>query len=374
MKELHDWFQENKRDFPWRVERTPYRVWISEVMLQQTRAAVVIPYFLRWMALFPNVKSLAEASLESVIKAWEGLGYYSRARNLHAAAKQISEQFCGEFPFDRKELETIRGLGPYTIGAILSFGFRKRAAAVDGNTTRVLSRYFCVEENVCKQATKRKIQELAENLLDEKEPWVTAEALIELGATICTPKPRCPDCPLQSNCSAYRQCKAALLPIKNQEPETVVLFRAVAIIESEGKILLRKGSPGQVMADLYEFPYFEMGDEKWGLRKLMREIKKNWGITVENCEKLTEVQHTFTRYKAHLFPERFQALKPISEIYRNGLKNREFDEKGLQNFCSERETIAERQGSSENKNFEVNPTKSKTDSSDYFGIDRMNFF
>ncbi len=313
MKELHSWFRECKREFPWRIDRTPYKVWISEVMLQQTRAAVVIPYFLRWMALFPTVEALAKAPLETVIKAWEGLGYYSRARNLHAAAQTIVEKFQGEIPSGRRDLETIRGLGPYTIGAILSFGFHQRAAAVDGNTTRVLARYFCIEENVCKQPAKRKIQESAEEILDAEEPWVTAEALIELGATVCTPKPRCPDCPLRSNCLANLQCKAALLPIKNQEPETIALLRAVALIEAEGKILLRKGSPGQVMADLYEFPYFEMGEEKWSRGKLLKEMKKKWGIELEFLEKLPEVRHTFTRYKARLFPERFKG-KATPEI------------------------------------------------------------
>jgi len=307
MKELHTWFKNNKREFPWRVDRTPYKVWVSEVMLQQTRASVVISYFERWMALFPDIKALAAATTEQVIKAWEGLGYYSRARNLHAAAQKIVNEFGGTIPSTRSHLETIRGLGPYTIGAILSFGFQQRAPAVDGNVTRVLSRYFCIEENVCKQSVKRQIEGKADALLDENEPWITSEALIELGATVCQPKPKCSECPLQKNCIGLQQNKASSLPIKNQEPETTILRRAVALIEAEGKILLKQGKAGELMADLYEFPYFEMGKERWPREKTMREILKKWDLKVESTGIFAEVRHTFTRYKAYLYPERFQA-------------------------------------------------------------------
>lgn len=292
MKELHQWFEQNRRDFPWRREKTPYRVWISEVMLQQTRASVVVPYFERWMNLFPDVEALAAARLEAVIKAWEGLGYYSRARNLHAGAKEIVERFGGKIPDGKEALESIRGLGPYTVGAILSFGFHKRAAAVDGNVVRVLSRYFLIEENVSKTAVKRRIQERAEELLDEREPWVTAEALIELGATHCAPRPRCEGCPLQSGCKAFREKKAEALPIKNEEAKTVELRRVVFWIEAEGKVLVRKGEAGRVMADLYEFPYAEgkqEGPKLWF---------KQWRV----MRRLPGVTHTFTRFKAHLEP------------------------------------------------------------------------
>ncbi len=292
MKELHLWFERNRRDFPWRREKTPYRVWISEVMLQQTRAAVVIPYFERWMERFPDVEALAAAPLDAVIKAWEGLGYYSRARNLHAGAREIAERFGGEIPDRKEDLESIRGLGPYTVGAILSFGFHKRAAAVDGNVVRVLSRYFLIEENVSKAAVKRELQARAERLLDEKEPWVTAEALIELGATHCAPRPRCEGCPLQSGCKAFSERKAEALPIKNEEAKTIELDRIVFWIEAEGKVLVRKGEAGRVMADLYEFPYTEERTENFRLGF------KQWRV----IRRLPEVTHTFTRFKAYLKP------------------------------------------------------------------------
>ncbi|HSX25496.1 MAG TPA: A/G-specific adenine glycosylase [Chlamydiales bacterium] len=295
MKQLHNWFLKNQREFPWRVERTPYKVWISEIMLQQTRANVVIPYFERWMGLFPNVRALAAAPLERVIKAWEGLGYYSRARNLHAGAQQIVERFGGEIPSKREDLETIRGLGPYTIGAVLSFGFQERAPAVDGNVTRVVARYFLIEENVCKGATKKKIEEKAEALLDREEPWVTAEALIELGATICTPRPRCADCPIQEGCKAFHSNKAEVLPIKNAEKEITELHRTVLLVVFQDKILVRKGKRGQVMADLYEFPYFE------GRKREKLGLKGEW------MGEFPVVSHSFTRYKAYLYPHLLRA-------------------------------------------------------------------
>ncbi len=303
MRSLKSWFLENRREFPWRVDVTPYKVWISEVMLQQTRASVVIPYFVRWMERFPDVEALAAASVERVIKAWEGLGYYSRARNLHSGARQVVERFGGKIPSTWGELETIRGVGPYTIGAILSFGFKKRAAAVDGNVTRVLARYFLIQENVCKQAVKRRIAREAEAILDVDEPWITAEALIELGATVCTPRPRCSVCPLERECRGKERAES--LPIKNREKETVLLKRAVIWLEAGGKVLVKKGEKGKVMEDLYEFPYFEMGSmSEIGLR-----VREAFG-EAEWVERLPLITHTFTRYKAELTPFRFRALAP----------------------------------------------------------------
>lgn len=302
MGRIESWFEENKRDFPWRENRTPYRVWISEVMLQQTRASVVIPYFLRWMELFPDVKSLYKAPIEQVIKAWEGLGYYSRARNLHAAATQIVETFGGEIPDTREALQSIRGFGPYTVGAILSFAFHKRAPAVDGNVLRVVSRYFCIEENVSKVSARKKIEEKVETLLDPRVPWVTAEALIELGATVCVQKPRCEICPLQKSCLGRKRGIAETLPLKNAERIVVNLFRPVFIFEHNSSVLVRKGEAGKIMADLYEFPYVEVAKGSVTRKVVLEEAEKIFGKYVALTQKLTLCKHTFTHYQAHLFP------------------------------------------------------------------------
>jgi len=256
-------------------------------MLQQTRASVVVPYFLRWMEKFPDVKALYNASVDEVIKAWEGLGYYSRARNIHAAARQIVEEFGGEIPDTREELSRIKGFGPYTVGAVLSFAFHRKAPAIDGNVVRVISRLFGIEDDVTLGATRKVIEQKVESLLDLETPWVTGEALIELGALVCTPVPRCAVCPLQGQCEGFIQGKADALPTKKKRAKTIHLFRTVFVVEWMGKVLVRKGASGKVMADLYEFPYIE-GSEEFLKGTLVR--------------KLTPLTHTFTRYKSHLSP------------------------------------------------------------------------
>lgn len=304
LESLHSWFLENRRSFPWRDKPTPYRVWISEVMLQQTRSSVVIPYFERWMRLFPDLSSLAEASLEEVIKAWEGLGYYSRARHLHEGARQIVRHLDGKIPSERELLEKIKGLGPYTTNAILSFAFHKKAAPVDGNAARVVARHFLVEEDVARQSTKKQIQELADSMLDPKKPWITAEALIELGATICLPRPLCDLCPLRSSCRALKEMRVEELPLKAKAPPLTPLTRSVAVVEEGDSLLVKRGAPGKVMADLFEFPYFE------GLAKpLPYHLQSEWGLDTSFIRSLPFVKHSFTRYSAHLFPIHLKALQ-----------------------------------------------------------------
>lgn len=312
-QELHDWFLENARAFPWREEKTPYRVWISEVMLQQTRASVVVSYFHKWMGLFPTIEALSKAKIEDVIKAWEGLGYYSRARNLHKAAQEIVALYGGHLPNDPKSLEKISGIGPYTKGAILSFAFHKRAAAVDGNVLRVMSRLFLIEENIEKAQTKSKITKLTEEFLDKKSPWITMEALIELGATLCQKTPRCEDCPIRRECLAYKEGKAYALPIKQKEAKVTFLFRIVCLICSEGAILVKKEGAGLVMADLYQFPYLEKGKKELQKSFVEKEAKVLFTKEIQWERALPSVTHSFTRYKAHLFPHLF-SLKTRREF------------------------------------------------------------
>jgi A/G-specific adenine glycosylase len=239
-----------------------------------------------------------------VIKAWEGLGYYSRARRLHEGAKQIVQQFSGKIPSKKELLEKIKGLGPYTIHAILSFAFHQRAAAVDGNTSRVVSRHFLVEEDLARQSAKKKNQELADQMLDIRKPWVTAEALIELGATICQPKPLCDFCPLNASCLALKHRSVDEFPVKSKSAPLTALTRSVAVIEEGDCLLLCKGQPGKVMADLYEFPYFE------GLAKpLPQHLRAEWGLETGFIRSLPVVKHSFTRYQAHLFPIHLRATQ-----------------------------------------------------------------
>lgn len=298
LEKLKSWFNTEKRELPWRKNLSPYAVWVSEVMLQQTQVDVVIPYFLRWMTHFPTIQDLANAPLAEVIKLWEGLGYYSRARNLHAGAKQVLEQFAGKIPISKKELLTIKGLGPYTVGALLSFAFHQKTAAVDGNVIRVLSRHFQIEDEVKKPAVLKKIWQLAENLLPEDEHWVVNEALIELGATICQKKPHCSQCPIRSSCMSYLNGKATILPMKAPRKATIFLKRLVAVIVHQNHVLLQRGEPGKIMEGLHEFPYFE---DK-GFKNPVAQIQEELGISVKLVQVLPEQKHSFTSYSAHLFP------------------------------------------------------------------------
>ncbi|MCC5833009.1 MAG: A/G-specific adenine glycosylase [Chlamydiales bacterium] len=293
---IKEWFLSHRRSLPWRDFPTPYRVWISEVMLQQTQAAVVVPYFLRWMEAFPTVEALASASLEGVLKMWEGLGYYARARHLHEAARFVLARYGGELPSDPEKLAEIKGLGPYTQGAIRSFAFKQKSAAVDGNVLRVLSRYFAIEEPVDRPKTRQKITRLAEELLPDQEPWLVSEALIELGATVCKKRPLCRRCPLIKECLAYRHGKINDFPVRSPRKETTLLRRYVAIILCGEKVMIRKGERGKVMADLYEFPYLD----KEGEVKEVFESALN--LSLEYDRPLPEERHTFTRYRAQLFP------------------------------------------------------------------------
>ena len=299
---LDEWFLENKRSFPWREEPTPYRVWVSEVMLQQTRASVVVAYFERWMEKFPTIASLGSSPLEEVIKMWEGLGYYSRARNLHAAAKMMIEFHGGEVPSSKEHLSELPGLGPYTVSAILSFGFQQRAVAIDGNVARVITRYAWIDEEIRKPSARRKIEIAAEILLSAEKPWVSMEALIELGATICTPAPDCNRCPLRDNCAAYARGMPTALPIKSAGPKIEKISRGVAIVEAEGSILVRKNCDG-LMSDLWEFPYFEGVISLLGVKN---SISKLLGETAFYIESLVTLEHSFTRFLAQLFPYKFK--------------------------------------------------------------------
>lgn len=289
---LRAWFLSQKRDLPWRTLSTPYAVFVSEIMLQQTQSSVVIPYFNRWMERFPTVQSLANAKEEEVLKLWEGLGYYSRARNLLKGAKTIQDRWQGNIPKEEEALKQIPGIGPYTVGAIRAFAFKEKAAAVDGNVLRVLSRFFAIKDDIAKSKTQQLMRELALTLLPDQEPWVIAEAWIELGALICKKVPLCQKCPLKEGCKAYKEDLTNLLPIKSNKVAITPLDRTVFIVLQKQEILLRRVPEGEIMAGLYEFPYVETGEN---------DLEK-FNIQATPLKKLPEVTHSFTRYRVRLTP------------------------------------------------------------------------
>ena len=301
IQSLKDWFKEEKRSFPWRENPTPYRVWVSEVMLQQTQASVVAPYFERWMNYLPTIEALAAAKEEEILKLCEGLGYYSRVRSLHQAAKMLTKEYGGELPENPEELRKIKGIGPYTVGAIMSFAYHKKAAAVDGNVLRVISRLCCIEGEINRSSVRNEITEIVEELLPDQEPWVVMEALIELGAQACKKKAKCSLCPVKDMCLAYERDKVDAFPKKGKQQATTTLYREVFIIECEGSLLIQQHAEGSVMAGLCEFPYIERGRRRF------------FSEEVIPLKKLDPVTHTFTRYKAHLYPRTFQAKSQFTQ-------------------------------------------------------------
>lgn len=306
-EKLKRWFLEEKRDLPWRDNPSPYSVWVSEVMLQQTQVVTVLNYFEKWMQKFPTIVDLAKAPIEEVIKSWEGLGYYSRARNLHLGAKYIVDHFDGQFPNDVEDMKKIKGLGPYTINAIAAFAFHKKLAPVDGNVYRVLTRYFNIDEDICLTKVQKKIRELAQSILPEEESWVFSEALIELGAKVCKKKALCLQCPLKLSCQSFKKGTVENLPIKGKKIKYEKLLRDVFIIIANKNILVKKQQEEGLMKDLYEFPYLDRTSFSNDSSLLSSEAKKLFNINLEFKKFLKEESMSYTKYRVRLRPMLFEA-------------------------------------------------------------------
>lgn len=297
---LISWFFHNKRDLPWRRDKTPYRVWVSEIMLQQTRVSVVIPYYLRWIERFPTIKMLAEAPEEEVIKLWEGLGYYSRARNLQKGARYIVEQLNGNLPNSRSELLKIPGIGSYTAGAILSFGFGKPSPALDGNVKRVLSRILLFEKEANKHA--KELENYLSNMLPKSEIGADVmEALIELGALVCQKRPACDVCPLRERCRAFKNGNPEKLPLLPERKKTIRLHRSAICLIAKNKVLLKKEKKGNLMGGLWQFPFYE-SNVRPELSESREYFSSALSLPLSLICPLPTVVHYFTRYKSFVFP------------------------------------------------------------------------
>ena len=258
-EKLMAWLEQSHRPLPWKGEKDPYLIWLSEVILQQTRVEQGLPYFERFRERYPTVRHLAEAPEDEVMKLWEGLGYYSRARNLHAAARHIARKLGGRFPDTYEGIRQLKGVGPYTAAAIASFAFGLPYAVVDGNVFRVLSRFFGIDTPVDTTAGKKEFTSLAEELLDPRQPGRYNQAIMDFGATHCTPKkPACPACPLRPACTALRDGKTDALPVKAKKPEKRHRFFHYLVITHEGRYLLNKRTEKDIWQNLYEFPLLEL--------------------------------------------------------------------------------------------------------------------
>lgn len=292
------WYAEHARDLPWRRTRDPYAIWVSEVMLQQTQVATVIPYFERWMRRFPDVAALARADEHDVLHAWQGLGYYSRARSLRAGAQAVLERHAGAVPSSVEALRALPGVGPYTAGAIASIAHGERAALVDGNVERVLCRVFGLGGDPKKNPLKSRLWELSLELLPERRPGDLNQALMELGATLCTPKaPSCERCPWRKPCVARATGRQLELPELARRPKPTAIAMAAAVVEERGRLLVtRLPADAPRWAGLWQFPSAELGAGESAERALGRVL----GVPVRVGERLERVKHSVTRYRVTL--------------------------------------------------------------------------
>jgi len=261
IEKLIDWYERNKRNLPWRDTRDPYKIWVSEIILQQTRVEQGRGYYLKFLERFPDVKTLAEATQEEVLMLWQGLGYYSRARNMHAAAMQVMQSYGGDFPDNYQELLKLKGIGPYTAAAVASFAFNKPHPAIDGNVNRVISRLFLVEQPVNSRQGQKVINDIAVQLIPHHDPATYNQAMMEFGALQCVPsKPVCPSCPLKDNCLAFREKKVDTLPVKVKSKVPWARYLNYLVVEDghSGKIMLTKReNQKDIWYNLYEFPVIE---------------------------------------------------------------------------------------------------------------------
>ena len=255
---LINWFAENRRDLPWRHNPTPYQVWLSEIILQQTRVNQGWDYYLRFVEKWPTVNDLANATEEEVLKMWQGLGYYSRARNLHQCAKQIVEQHGGQFPADFEKLKQLKGIGDYTAAAIASIAFNLPHAVVDGNVYRVLSRLFDIDTPININEGQTDFAKIADDLLNREQPGLHNQAMMEFGALQCTPKnPNCLLCPLQAQCLAFANQTVMQRPVKLQKLKVTTRYFNYLVFRMEGIVYLHKRSGNDIWKNLYDFPCVE---------------------------------------------------------------------------------------------------------------------
>ncbi len=293
---LLDWYQKNKRDLPWRKNSDPYRVWVSEIMLQQTRVEAVKEYYTRFLEALPTVQDLAECEEEKLLKLWEGLGYYSRVRNMQKTAVAVVEKYGGVFPSDEKTLKKLSGIGEYTAGAISSIAFGKRVAAVDGNVMRVLSRYAQNPMDISNLGYRAYLKERLEEIYPSEgvECSDFTQALMELGALICTPQVyRCEECPLKSSCQSYRYGTQEVYPVLPQKKEKKKEQIHVFLLETENGISVRKREGG-VLKGLYEFPSFP-------LEKSWQDTLKGLGIQVVEERAHRTYRHIFTHVEWEMY-------------------------------------------------------------------------
>jgi A/G-specific adenine glycosylase len=298
---LLGWFAENARDLPWRRTLEPYHVWLSEIMLQQTQMERGVEYFERFVARFPSVASLDAAGEDEVLKLWEGLGYYSRARNLRRAARRIMEVHGGAFPSDVSAIRELPGVGPYTAGAIASIAFNAALPAVDANVLRVFARLLDLDLPVSEPGARRQVEAAVQGLLDPANPRAFNQALMELGALVCRPrKPECPACPLAAFCLGRARGTAESRPVLKPGPEIVRIAMACGVLCARGRVYIQKRRRNDVWPGLWEFPGGVLEPGESPEEALVREVREETGLAVAPAGKIAVVRTSYTRYRITL--------------------------------------------------------------------------
>jgi A/G-specific adenine glycosylase len=307
---LLEWYGLEKRDLPWRDNPSPYMIWISEVMLQQTRVAVVIPYYRRFIEKFKDVNELANASLDDVLKVWENLGYYGRARNLHKAAKIAVQAYNGNIPRHKDTLMSLPGIGAYMAGAILSMAFNERIPAVDGNVRRVISRLFALDDPLDKREGQKRVEALAAALVPDDRPGEFNQAMMDLGARICFPKnPLCPECPVALSCRARIMGREHELPVIGKKKSVPVREAdAVVIKDSQGRYLMRQRSAEGFLGGLWSWPQYDTDTADESKERLLKEIETDLGLKVQSEGRLGIVKHQYSHFKLVLNVYTFHLL------------------------------------------------------------------
>ena len=309
------WYDANRRDLPWRRTQDPYRILIAEFLLQRTRIASGTPYYERFLARFPTVRDLAVASLDDVLAVWEGLGFYGRARNLHAAAQAIVARHGGDVPRSFDELESLPGVGPYTAGAVGSIAFGIPVPAVDGNVTRVIARLFRIREDVTKGPARRRIAEIAARLVSPVRPGAFNQAMMELGATVCTPTcPACVRCPLENRCLGRAAGEERDLPLARRPTSPPVIHVVFAVVRRDDAVLAVRRPDRGLLGGLWALPGGEHGRKRDEKRALTDLVRDQTGVPIRIGSRVTRVSHTFShrRWRGAIYRCEADAYLPLS--------------------------------------------------------------
>jgi len=300
-RRLLTWFRKHKRDLPWRRASDPYKIWVAEVMLQQTQVFTALPYYRAFLKRFPTARALAKASEQAVLKVWQGLGYYRRALNLHEAAGRIVREHGGRVPDDPKAFSRLPGVGRYTCGAVQSIAFGHRLAALDGNAARVIARWFAVEESIDRAAARRALWDLAEALVPQRQPGDWNQAVMELGSEVCVPRgPRCPRCPVRTACRAFECGLQENIPMRRPRRPIPHIEVGVGIVRRRGRILICKRRADAMLGGLWEFPGGKVRSGESVADCIRRELAEECALDVTVGDPLVDVTHTYSHLRVTL--------------------------------------------------------------------------